>query len=248
MKKMYKGAIIAATLIMMNNNVVYAESFNNLSEVQSNIYEHLKNRDAQISFSYSGDTNEFKNELTNIIKAALKEDDYTERSWIEIKPKADISKNKAEATINITYLTTKAEETYVESEIQKIVSQIIIPGMSDTDKIRAISDYLIGKLDYDYTFKSNNSYTALTTGKCTCQGYSMTTYKLLTEAGFTNRIIIGKFNNEPHSWNYVKIGDTWYHLDITNNDSTRSDKYFLVGDDMMIQNNYYWNKVNYPQK
>ena len=247
MKRVNKITLIVLSTILIGSNSVYAESFNNLSDVQNNIYDHLKNRDKKIEFTYLGDENEFKNGLTKAIEKAYRSDDYTERSWVEIKPEAISTNGKIETTINVSYLTTQDQEKYVDNEVTKIISNIIIPEMNDIEKVKTINNYLISKLDYDFTLKSNNPYDALTTGKCTCQGYSMLAYKLLTCAGFESRIIVGTFNGEPHSWNYIKIKDKnkWYHLDVTNNDSTRSNKYFLVADDIMQANNYSWNKINY---
>jgi transglutaminase/protease-like cytokinesis protein 3 len=75
----------------------------------------------------------------------------------------------------------------------------------------------------------------------------MTAYKMLNYAGIENRIIVGKIKDIPHSWNCVKVDGKWYQLDITNNDSTEKNKYFLVGDNTLIANNYVWDKNKYPK-
>lgn len=249
MRKIFKVLMITSALTMSFGTVSYANSdiFYNLNDVEQDIYKHLQNRDNQISFIYVGDKSEFKNNISKVITDSYLKDDYTERSWIEIKPKASVENNKIDTTINVKYLTTKEQEDYVDSETKKIVTQIIKPNMTDLEKVRAINDYLINRFDYDYTLQSNNAYSALTTGKATCQGYSMTAYKMLTYAGLKNRIVIGSLNGDSHSWNYVMILNKWCHLDITNNDSTKSNKYFLVDDGILNSNNYMWNKANYSE-
>jgi len=117
--------------------------------------------------------------------------------------------------------------------------------MTDTEKVRAINDYIIGRYEYDYSYQSDSAYSALKSGLTICQGYSMTAYKMLTYAGVKNRIVVGSVNGISHSWNYIKINNTWFHLDITNNDATRSDKYFLVGDNILLFNKYVWDKNKY---
>lgn len=252
MKKICKIVMIASLIIMNTRPAVYAStvnnSFSNLSDVEENIYEHLLNRDSQISFVYTGDKTEFKNNIDNIIRSSYEKDDYTERSWVEIKPKAEISGSEIDTNINVTYLTTKEEENYVDNELKNVVSQIITPTMNDIEKVKAINDYIISRFDYDYSHKSNDAYSALITGKTTCQGYTLTAYKMLKLAGIENRIIIGSLNGETHSWNYVKINDQWDDLDITSNDSTRSYKYFLVKNNVLEENKYIWDKSNYPQE
>lgn len=246
MKRVYK-MIMAASIFSMSSNVMpYADTFYNLNDAENYIYEHLQNRDTNITFSYIGDKDEFKNNIANVIKAAYEKDDYLERSWLEIQPKAEASGNEVNTNIDVTYLTTKTQEDYVNIQLNNIISQLIKPNMSELEKVIAINDYLIARYDYDETLKSNNAYTALMTGKTTCQGYSMTAYKMFTLAGIKNRIIVGTLNGGSHAWNYVQVGGTWYHLDITSNDTTK-DKYFLVSDDFMKANNYIWNEVDYPQ-
>lgn len=247
MKRVSKIVMVATILIVSNvtNGYANVHTFNNLDDVEQSIYEHLENRDNTFSFSYTGNKDEFKNNIAEVISKAINKDDYTERSWLEIKPKAEISNSRIDTNINVIYLTTKEQEDYVENELKKILSQLIKPNMTDSEKVRIISDYIINRYDYDDTLKSNNAYTALTTGKTICQGYSMTVYKMLTYVGIKNRIIVGKINTLSHSWNYVKLEGKWYHLDVTNDDSTRSNKYFLVQDNVLEENNYIWNKENY---
>lgn len=248
MKRVLK-IMMCTSILLMSSNVVYAtqNTFSNLNDVEKNIYEHLKNRDTSFSFSYLGDKTEFKNNITLAISNAIKKDDYTERSWLEIKPKAELALNNFETNVTVSYLTTKEQENYVDTEIKKVISEIIKPSMTDLEKVKTIHDYLVNRYDYDYSYKSNNAYKALTTGKTICQGYSMTAYKMLTAAGIQNRIIVGKVGTLSHSWNYVLVNNKWYHLDVTNDDSTRSNKYFLVDNYTMESNNYIWEKGNYPQ-
>jgi transglutaminase-like putative cysteine protease len=226
---------------------VYASenTFSNLKDVQAYIYNNFKERDSQIQFIYTGSDENYKDNIIQSIKQAYSQDDYTERSWDKITPHVYKSSEGINTTIDVSYLTTKDEEIYVDSQTKNQVDQLIKPGMTEYDKVKAINDYLISKYDYDYSLKSNNAYSALTTGKAICQGYSMTAYKMLSYANIENRIIVGTKDGERHSWNYVKIGNNWSYLDITNNDSTRSYKYFLVGDSILENNKYLWNKLDY---
>jgi glucan-binding YG repeat protein len=117
--------------------------------------------------------------------------------------------------------------------------------MSTYDKIKTINKYLIDRYEYDNTFVSNNVYSALTTGKTTCQGYAMTTYKMLDLAGVENKIIVGDLEGVAHGWNLVKIKGNWYHLDVTNNDVT-DNKYFLKNDSTLINDGFTWDENDYP--
>lgn len=118
--------------------------------------------------------------------------------------------------------------------------------MSDFDKVKVINKYLIDRYRYDDSLISNNAYSALMTGKTTCQGYALTAYKMLKLSGIENRIVTGELEGVPHGWNLVKLNNKWYHLDITNNDALSSDKYFLKSDKDLKRDGFTWKYNDYP--
>ena len=221
---------------------VYAgeAKFSSFKDIQEYLYDNFKDRNSEINFIYTGSEKNFKNSILEVIRQAYSEDDYTARAWSEIKPNLEKSDNGINVSLKVSYITTKEEEIYVDNEIKNILSKLIGPNMTDIEKVKAINDYLASIYDYDYSLSSNNPYTALTTGKTVCQGYSMTAYKMLTDAGIKNKIIVGTLNGGSHSWNSVLINNKWYNLDVTNNDSTKSHKYFLVDDNILKENKYLW--------
>ncbi len=249
MNKFFKATVVLIIIVNTAGVPTYAKEtdINNLKEAKEYIYEHLKNRDKVISFIYTGPKDNFASNITQTIKDAYMKDDYTERSWIDIQPHATLTDEGIETTVNVGYLTTKEQEEFINEELKKATDSLIYNGMSDIDKVKKISEYIESKYEYDYTLKSTSVYTALTRTVTVCQGYSMTAYKMFNYAGIDNRIVIGTNNGASHSWNIVKIDGKWYHLDITNNDSTRSNRYFLVSDSFLENNRYIWSKSNYPE-
>ena len=90
-----------------------------------------------------------------------------------------------------------------------------------------------------------------------CEGYAKACQYLLDSAGIENIIVTGTATNnngetENHAWNYVKINDAWYALDVTWDDpiiiggGNLSDEmryqYFLKGSNTMNKNHYVSNK------
>ncbi|MBY7009280.1 transglutaminase domain-containing protein [Clostridium botulinum] len=248
MSKFVKGvvAIISIVTIIGLVPIKAFANINNLDKVEENIYSHLENRDTNIKFLYTGDKKEFEKNIAKVIEAAYKKNDYIERSWVEITPTAKVVNGGIETDINITYLTDKNQEEYINAELKKESDLIFMNCKNDYDKVKAINEYLINRYEYDYTYKSVDIYSALTSGKTICQGYAMTAYKMLNYAGIENRIVVGSASGTSHSWNLIKLDGKWYHLDITNNDATKSNKYFLVTDKYLESNNYSWNKCEYP--
>ena len=248
MKRFFKTIIMVFYIMqIMTLPVLAYEKVKNWGEVENNIYKHFENRDKNFTFLYTGTRKEFEENIRKWIKDAYSKDDYLERSWLEIKPKASVTEEGIETTIDATYLTTKEQEEYVETEIKRVIQSLTNKEMSDVDKVRAINDYIINRYEYDYTQKSISVYSGLTTSVVVCQGYSMTAYKMLNYAGIENRIIVGRVKEVPHSWNIVELNGKWYQLDITNNDSIEKNKYFLTDDDALIANGYFWDREKYPR-
>ena len=248
MKRFFKVIIMLLSIMQIVTLKAFAdENIGNLEDLEINIHRHLENRDLNFAFIYTGTREEFQENIRNSITNSYYNDDYLERSWLEIKPKARITSKGIETTMDVTYLTTKYQEEYINSELEKVTKSLVNENMSTLEKVQVINEYIINRYSYDYTQKSLSVYSALTTSVAICQGYSMTAYKMFNYAGIENRIIVGKIKDVPHSWNTVKIEGNWYQLDITNNDSIEKNKYFLVSDDYLVINQYSWDKDKYPK-
>ena len=244
-KYILAGLIFRQTFVISIPVSAY-EVFSNWDDAKNYIYENMENRENKIDFIYNGDKTEYGLQLKEALKDTYSKDDYLERSWTEIKPEAYDMGGGIQTTLNIKYLCTKDQEDYVDNELEKATYSIINNDMSDYDKVMAINEYIINRYEYDYNLKSLSVYSALTTSEAVCQGYSMTAYKMFNYAGIENRIIVGTARGTAHSWTLVKVDDKWYQIDITNNDSENAYRYFLVSDQVLIQNNYVWDSKMYP--
>ena len=126
-----------------------------------------------------------------------------------------------------SYLSNSFESTIdVEralDNIQRIKDSIIIKEeQSDVEKIRNIHDYLVYTTEYDISAGENvyNIYGTLINQKAVCEGYARSCKYFLDEMGIPCIIVCGIGKNssgetESHAWNYVKLQDQWYALDIT---------------------------------
>ena len=149
-------------------------------------------------------------------------------------------------------------QAQIESVRDNILSNI--EGKSTVDKIRYIHNYLIDNIQYDQTVQKDNIYNiygALVLKEGVCEGYAKALQYLLSSAGIENIIVTGTATNnngetENHAWNYVKIGNAWYALDVTWDDpiiiggGKINDKiryqYFLKGSRTMDENHYLSNQ------
>ena len=70
--------------------------------------------------------------------------------------------------------------------------------------------------------------------KPVCEGYARALKLVCDELGIPCILVGGTGNGENHLWNYVRLENGyWYAIDVTWNDGTRSEDYFLVGKDVM---------------
>lgn len=140
----------------------------------------------------------------------------------------------------------------IEQERDKILAEV--SGKSDYEKIKEVHDYLVDTIDYDSTVLGDNIYNiygALVTKKCVCEGYAKAFQYLMNELNIENVIVIGtgtnsKNESENHAWNYVKLGENWYAVDVTWDDpiiigggKLTKDlryQYFLKGERTMSKN------------
>lgn len=233
MKKFIKNLLLGLVVIVtIVGQPVYAAD----NDFKRDIYNHLENWDTEFDISY------YDSDVLELVKEISEKDDYLARSISRLV----YERVGRKATIKVTYKTTKEQEEYINTELVKIVKSIISPNMSDFDKVKAVNKYIIDRYEYDNSLKSNNVYSALTTGKTICQGYAMTAYKMLNLAGIENRIIIGELDGVPHGWNLVKLNEKWYHLDTTNNDATGKNIYFLKNDETLKNDGFVWKDNIYP--
>ncbi len=139
------------------------------------------------------------------------------------------------------YRTTAAEERFVTRKVNEIVNKLNLKSTSlnDYQKVRAIYDYIMSIVEYDtYHYETDQSfnymyttYEALNSGFAVCQAYATLFYRLCEESGISARVICGNDDAEgkpTHGWNIVKIGNYYYNLDATWDDSdTPTHIYFL---------------------
>lgn len=160
-----------------------------------------------------------------------------------------------------TYLEDNFES---EEKVNTAISQVrsmrdqFISKLSgnEYEKIVQLNDLLIENLEYGNEYGNNayNIYGALLQRNCVCEGYAETFKYIMDALNIPCILVIGTAensdgNNENHEWNYVKINNNWYAMDVTWNDpiiigggKTTNDikrKYLLKGNS--INNNHFPN-------
>lgn len=112
------------------------------------------------------------------------------------------------------------EDVLNARKVDEIIKEIIEPGMSSRDKIKAITLYVIDNIEYDLsTSKLSNKKPlscVLDSNKGVCASYAYLTTILLNKAN-VNAMEIA---SENHGWNLVETDGKYYYLDPTNIDGS----------------------------
>ena len=142
-----------------------------------------------------------------------------------------------------------------ETAARQVFARIISPGMSDTEKVKAIHDYIVLNCEYDYNAIDNYSfapysyYGVFINKKAVCSGYA-DAFKLLCDmADIPSLIVCGTASNStdtmPHAWNMVCLNGSWYYVDSTFDDPYPDRKntviwdYFLIDYETISVNHYF---------
>ena len=141
--------------------------------------------------------------------------------------------------ISPMYYTTPEQERKTDAKVAEILAYLDFPeDASEVEKVRGIFHYLLENISYDNAhledddyYLRGTAYASLVNRTAVCQGYSVTLYRLLKEAGLSCRIITGQTAGQGtdlgHAWNIVRIGDVYYNLDVTWASSWGREAFFL---------------------
>jgi hypothetical protein len=149
--------------------------------------------------------------------------------------------------LTITNKYSDEEILKIDNKINDIINELNINDYkSTTDKIKVFHDYIAKTNKYDTlkedNFSNYNSNTAIGTlfeGYSICSGYTDTMAIFLTKIGLENVRIA----NENHTWNAVKINNTWKHIDLTWDDPvTNTGEDIIMYDYFLISTNELLNK------
>lgn len=145
-------------------------------------------------------------------------------------------------TLEVSYVMDKKDVQNMQKasleKAKEIVSSIIKDDMTDFEKEEAINQYLCenvtynekifdyikddGTIDESAVTDFSNSFTpygALVENMGVCESYSEAFLLLAKAAGLEAIIVTGSLDGVNHEWNRVKLEDSWYSMDVTNNDS-----------------------------
>ncbi len=183
------------------------------------------------------------------------------RMWLTIKNVSTLFSNKCELYIDpgehtsyyIDGFTSKEQVEKAVNQVENVKAQVksTLVG-SDYYKMKKLHDWMIDYMEYEASSTQKATvYGALIEKKGVCESYARTYKTILDELGIQSILVTGTATNsngitEDHMWNYVKLDNVWYAVDVTWDDplviggGTVSDevrhKYFLSGSKEFFKN------------
>ena len=129
-------------------------------------------------------------------------------------------------------------------------------GSTDVEKALLAHDYLVNTITYDVDSMNNSAssppvattaYSALVRKKAVCDGYAAAFKLAMNYFGIPCEVISSNALN--HAWNYIKIGNSWYHVDATKDDpitlSTKVESFGQVSHDRFLISDAAAKKLKY---
>lgn len=262
MKNRFSKIILPALLVLLSAGLFFrpvqaeaaTETASNLNELAVIVNKHGVERDTDFSVKYTGSKKDMEyvvndEYFTFFFKELVMADDPTTSDDADyLAYNLDFYSGKHELYykngiiyFKLCYYESLSQTKKVNEKVPGILSKLKLDGKSNYEKVKAVHDYICELITYSYTGKDVEStmYGAVFNGKALCNAYSLCMYKLLVEAGVPCKIIGGTAgsgrDSGGHAWNIVALGDKWYYVDLTWDDSPEDSKaeycydYFLKG-------------------
>lgn len=155
-----------------------------------------------------------------------------------------------ESIIPVYVVDSKAEADMARFQMEEAVKEytdLASAYNTDLEKMLIIHDKMVADCVYDERVydKSveqsvwetmHHALGVLRDKKAVCQGYSQALYIIAKELGIELDFCYSESGN--HMWNYVKLDEKWYHMDMTNDDEALSGgeamhNYFMLSDNSL---------------
>lgn len=132
----------------------------------------------------------------------------------------------------------------------QILKKILKPNMTDEQKVKAIFDYVVTRIQYSGEMddiSAINALKAIEEGKGVCVHYTSLFHYLATRAGIPTFPLTGPSFVGPHAWNMVYLNGKWVHVDATLADGKKNIDYtYYMKDAMFMMKTRTWMSYGYP--
>lgn len=121
-----------------------------------------------------------------------------------------------------------------------------IEQMGEAERAYAACRYLIENCEITDDTDANSAYSALIEKRADSEGTAFGYVELCRQLGIDCRIVYGQLNWRDHCWNIIRVGDSYYHVDITQCARGGPALGFMRSDDS-LWGSYRWDVAAYPK-
>lgn len=173
------------------------------------ILQALKNKEEYIDVSTFTDTSQAN--LRKLYNSVLY--DHPELYYVTTDMKYSMNSSKKILRIYPSYQEELSDDQF-QNGVQEAMSTID-SNMTELEKVVILHDWIATHCEYDSNGDENewNAYGVFVDKRAACRGYVMAYKHLLDLAGIES--YVAESFEMSHAWNVVKIGDKFYHVDVT---------------------------------
>lgn len=137
----------------------------------------------------------------------------------------------AKVTFKPDYIRSQAENNHGYQSLanQAVINAGLYSGMSESEAVRVIADYICSIMSYSYN--GGNADTGFTTGSGNCHTYAQMFSAMCEDVGISSSYQVGYANGANgwgrHAWNTVNIGGSQYYIDVCWMDTGGGESYYL---------------------
>ncbi len=209
--------------------------FDMLNDEEKILYKQLVANINELSTTFVPQVTLKTEAVNRIIESVF--NDHPEFFWLDTNYSYKYTKSG-----NCVQIILSFNETINDYENAKILfekeAQIIVDDANkfrtNYEKEKYVHDTLIEEIEYDTNALINQSaYSALVNKRSVCAGYARAFQYIMMKLGIPTFYVTG-MAIEEHAWNIVKLGDGYYNVDLTWDDTNASYNYFNVRDDLFF--------------
>lgn len=206
-----------------NQSTPYEYYYNQLTDIQKNIYNQLYKTVETVSESTTISLNSVTQDEISIIFRALRYD-HPEIYWIQAY-KYIIDEKSDQLYFYPTYLVNAEEKSLYDEQLSVWTERALSTvnsEMTTYEKEKAIYDFIVDNTEYNLDSELNQSLISVVKGKSVCLGYTKAMKHICDKINIPCVIIEGTSKDGiAHSWNKVQINDAWYNVDATNSNTAQ---------------------------
>lgn len=148
--------------------------------------------------------------------------------------------------ISFSYQTSRESLKQMKTQVQPIFdsASLYVSGAAQPkQKFSQLYSFLMERFDYTLETSITPAYSLLCHGVGDSRAFAITYAAMCRRAGLDCRIVTGTRNGEPWTWNMVRDGDSYYHVDLLR--SSAHGRFSELLDSEM--DGYVWDYSAYPK-